>query len=463
MFKMMRLVNLLMLLFIGSILCQYNSLSEGVKLPLGKQPEAVFYDKQMNCYNIFCNGRDTLFNYIIDPGDEAPSWWRLKINPTDPNLMFELTKIHTFEFSTIGWPFRPAIDEQNRVIYISQGSSVSAYNYDNGELITQNVVSISAAGLSIAYGKLFISERVWADGSGRVLVYDLTQKIITDTIPAYAYVQQTIPYGNNMLAILNEGNFGSNDSKIYFVKINETDFEQQAIVDVGGSANHILIHGDSLFVTNNASVRINVIDLNTYSIVDSILFSMDSWSGPRESFYSTDENLLYTSTYSGTLYISDPSTMKIVDSLPELGKADGIAVNQIISGTNCVVITNPLNQFAYWTDSTITIYIKAVNGVNDKSVSSTKSYIYPNPVNLSSQINIASQLNFKDNYEIRIVDESGNTCATIYNINLLLSLDSILPSILTIDLKPYNLAQGTYFIIIQNEKESQVVKFCVIN
>ncbi|MGA2296769.1 MAG: hypothetical protein ABSG15_04385, partial [FCB group bacterium] len=174
----------------------------------------VYYDNNKLLLHVFCGGYDANFNGTKDSGDENPSWW------TIPIYSDTATMVHEFEFGTIGFPFRPAIlwgnGQSENKIYISHLGRIRCFSMDSFKLIDDTVANDSAWALSCDNDYLYISMRT--NDSGFVIRFDYKNKKPVDTIPAFKNVGQTLPYVTSTnihgLAILDEGTFGQNDSKL---------------------------------------------------------------------------------------------------------------------------------------------------------------------------------------------------------------------------------------------------------
>lgn len=353
------------------------------RFDVGSQPVAVIIDSNYNlpqCY-IICYGIDKNYNDIFEEGDEYPSLWRLNIGMTTSlqsktDFIFETEKIRDFPFGSIGIPFRPAID--NDTLYICQLGKISSYlltGEDLGEIFyRKNAVAVSKKD-----NKLFVSVRESLD-TNYVLVYDLIKKEITDSIPAYQMVQQTLPFGDDMLAILCEGNWGSNDSKVIFAKV-VGKHEILYTVVVGNGGNHITSHNNLFAITTGDNMLLVYnIQPEGFELLNAINMPTSGFDGVRESIFYND-SLIFTSSWDSHIYINNLNNISLPIFLDAKGKAEGMAFAKLLDTYSFIIITNQFVSGTYLPDNKIAIYSNfPITSVSENYISQ-KTKLYPQPIN----------------------------------------------------------------------------------
>ncbi len=292
------------------------------EIEVGSQPAEIYYDKSSGIYHIFCLGKDVNYNGVKDAEDENPSWWIVY----KTNLDLAIKRIE-FDFGNMGFPFRPFIDFDNDRLYISQNNSLKIYDLNTSELITQIDLSYNANSISVDGNILYLSITKSFDSPGAVESYDLnTFEKISSTTCGF-YVSQNLIFSkdnNKYLAVISQGN-GSNNSILDIFKINNGNFAKIKSFDsLGNFANHIFLNDDELFVTMNGSHKIYVIDLDAFTIKNTINTTTDGYNGPREVAILNDQ-YLFTTTYNKEVIVFNKNTGMKLDSYSVNGKTEGLA------------------------------------------------------------------------------------------------------------------------------------------
>lgn len=390
-------------------------------IEVGKQPLEIIYDEVTGGYHIFCDRYDSNFNGIYEPelGETKSTWWLVPSVFSDTAKMLkEFEWDFTYGFS-IGYPLRPAVE--NGIIYFHTNSGVLPYRLSNAELIEDEIVPIGCNAVSIFENKMYLSVRHFPEGgwvadTNYVIVYDMQNKAITDTLPAIANVQQTLCFAKNTfnydyyLLVLNEGFMGGNDSKLQVYKIYENSYELVKVIDLGDTGNHIYYdRDDEIFVTMNGSHSIQVISTLDFTIKETLTVPTSGYDGPREvgavldmvcsskkdddkPLYDQPPYLLFVSTYSGIVYVYNG--MGIIDSVNTNGKSEGIYVDPHGSG---FCVANLFQSGTYSPDSRVSFYSLDLN-VEDRKLDNSLFNVYPNPA--SNFINISSEESLIESIEL---------------------------------------------------------------
>jgi hypothetical protein len=439
----------IMLIFVAYIsLNAQNEMKE--KILVGKQPLAIYLDENTQLLNILCGGKDANFNSKLDSalGDEPPSLWVFPRNGFKilslMNFDYTATKVHDFEFNYIGFPFRPAIIDDK--FFIGHLGRVRCFKLSTGELLQDTVVNFPVSAISAKDNKLFLSVRP-NNGNGYINVYDYINKKSIDTIPAFINVQQTLPFtfsSKQYLAIINEGSYQKNNAKLQIIDISGEKHKLISTIDIGDGANHISLGDNKLAITLNGSNKVKIISMNTFNIINE--FDVNS---PRESQFDLRErNILYITTYEGSLYTANLSTNECKPTHLIGSYSEGM----FNMGSDFLLVTNTFVNGSYDLDSIVSVF-RRLTSVNEFENNGLVN-IYPNPATdyINFELNSASDIN-----KIAIISSFGslireiplgNNTGESYKINL--------------SIEKFGLSSGFYFMRIGIGKEIKVIPFGVI-
>lgn len=290
---------------------------------VGSQPAEIFYDEETHLFNIFCLGVDLNYNNIKDAGDENPSWWVI-----DKNNITKATKVMDFDFGTIGFPFRPFIDYNNRYILLSQNEKIKKYNLDDYSLMSDNIADFKASAIYKNNDILFLSISTGYTTPGYLIAYDTKTRTVLDSIEAGINVQQILNYqknGKSQMVILSEG-MGNNDALLQFVEFINGKFNLIKKIDsIGNFANKMTISKNLLAVTLNGSNKILLINLDNFSKISDFDTQTTGYDGPREAVFDGFGNI-YVTTYSGDIRKFDYTNGELIEILSVDSKAEGVSI-----------------------------------------------------------------------------------------------------------------------------------------
>jgi DNA-binding beta-propeller fold protein YncE len=380
------------------------------QVTVGKQPVLVFNPSDMQqIFYVFCAGMDAQWDGVPEEGDEPPSLWSIEPSYDGENVTYNTKKITEFDFWTFFAPFRPCI--HNDCLYFVQSGQVVCFNYISKEFVDIGLIPTTASAISVSGKFIYLSERYLPDIGNGVVVYNTSTKEFTDTIAAHDFVQQTLPYGDNRLAVLSEGVFGANQAKLQLFEFDGNDYIELKTFDVGDCGNHLFLSDFyyTLYVTSNGSRELYAVNLYDNSIEKVTSFKMDSWSGPRESVRHAGDNYIITSAYNGYVYIIDAQSGAIVDSLDAMGKAESIDYsiedNMFKESIEYFVIATPYLP-NYDINSTVTVYVSANSTeVDEETNHGNEIVVYPNPI--SDYFNVVSESESTIIEKISIISLSG--------------------------------------------------------
>lgn len=406
---------------------------------VGKQPVGFILDEKNKTLNIFCAGYDENFNGIKEAGDEAPSWWQASIldpSNSEDKVIEDPYLAREFEFGSFQFPFRPGYIYPK--IYYSSLDNIEIYNIGNLEKIDKLMINITASALSANQDLLLISHRISFTEPGFVYIYDLNNNKFIDTLKAGVNVQQALFYENDKIVVLNEGDYGGSNSSIQVFKLDGTKYNLDKTITTGDATNHITINDNILIATNNNSHDLTIIDLSIYEIKGKIKFPTEGFNGPRESVYSSKLDQIITSCYDGNIYVHNLKGDFIEVIEPE-GKPEGLLL--VESPIPLLFVANEYVKDTYDPNSTIEVF--------STKTSYVKEFVPPKPkINfdyLSEIIEIELFSNVMNNISVSLYNSIGKL---IFNKEINISSNTI-----QIDLKEKKLANGYYFLLIQNDQQ----------
>ncbi len=424
--KLFSVIFSLMLLPVFLLSSSYHLYKE---YEVGKYPIAIIYDEQSG-YHIYCDRYDSNFNGIYEPelGETKSSWWLV----SEPRGEYpaQLIKEFDWEFTTgfsTGNALRPAI--KDGIIYFNTTTGVYPYRLSNAELIEDEIVPIGCNAVSIFENKMYLSVRhipvgEYVADTNYVIVYDMLNKNVTDTLPAIANVQQVLCFAKNTfnydyyLLVLNEGFMGGNDSKLQVYKINENSYDLIKVIDLGDTGNNMIYDGvGKIYVAMNMSHQIQVISVDSFAISNSITVPTSGYDGPRQISKFEEEYvplkqknnelnvqkadipfMFCVSTYGGNVYIYNDENL--IDYVETTGKLEGVVTNHF-SG---IGVTNAFQKGTYTPDNRVSFYTSWTS-VDDKVIDNSLFSVYPNPA--SNFINISSDESLIESIEL--ISLQGNT------------------------------------------------------
>ncbi|MCX7735135.1 MAG: T9SS type A sorting domain-containing protein [Candidatus Kapabacteria bacterium] len=403
---------------------------------VGKQPVGFIYDDMNKTINIFCAGYDANFDGAKGDEDKSPSWWQASlIEPNNPEskIIEEPYLVKEFEFGSFQFPFRPGYSYP--MIYYSSNNIIETYNIGNAEKVANDLPGISSSAITANKNYLLISHRPSFTEPGYVHIFDLTKNLFIDTLNAGVNVQQTFFYKNEKIIVLNEGDFGAANSSVQIFKKNGEKYELEKNIITGDGSNHITIVNDILIVTNNASHDLTIIDLTKNEILKKIKLPTEGFSGPRETIYSPKLNQIITSTYNGKVYVHNFEG-DLLETIETEGNPEGLLL--IESPVPLLFVANEFIKESYEPNSSFQIFSNKV--LSKDEISNNKPEFILNSFTNTIEIN---NTDFQNNYlSIMIFNSLGK---------LIHKEQKILSEIkISIDLSSLNLANGSYFLIIQD-------------
>jgi hypothetical protein len=419
----------------------FNELWQSVEV--GNQPVYTWWDKDAKVLHVFCLGNDDNFDGIQDIDEQSPSWWTVKNQ--GGNHISE--KIMEFEFGSLKFPFRPAVDEENKIIYIPHPDKISSYDLSDYSVFNESVAVVDATSLSLAAGHLLITRITDPEsGDGELLVLNLQSGQVLQSVYAGINPIQSIYYpseGGIGLAIISVGPWGSDESKLYYGNIvHMGDFSLDSL-NVGNTVNHVSFNENKLYVTVNGSHKIVVLDLATN---ESTFYNTGTtgFDGPREAVYM--DGMIGVTTYVGDLRGIDPHSGNVHAIFPNDYKLESILS---IENDNTGILTAPNND-DYSPNNLVLIsedglpLTSSVFEQNDIS-----GVIYPNPGN--GNFTLETEGFAPGQLELSIYDLQGNRVFS-QNVN------SAGPALINAS----GLRAGIYALVIHNGNKSISTKLNIV-
>lgn len=422
---------------------------EDVSFPLvGIRPIGSYFDDVQELYHVFCLGDDS----------QSPSWWTIDKYGVSTNK-------YTFPLGSLKEPFKPAIDGENRTIYIPHYNYIASYNLDDFTIDDPEIVPIDAIALDLAGSHLLAA--VHFDGGDSVLVINLQSNSVIQRVYAGMHVRDIMYYphfveGNPKpiisLAILTNKNESSSESQLLFGPIKHMEhFTLDNTVDVGLNANH-LVHSpiiQSIFVTSKDDYSLHQLLLSDNSVNTTRL-------GTIGGGYPGKPNALFDVILVPTHY-SDVRTFLIDEFIGQAYLDNIITLKHKIEQIDVAIgngdPTSILFITPYESDGTYSSEVIFVN-LNPSSVetnprSVNNDLIYPNPTSGSLAIVLKDDRYNMSNIRVDIFNQFGQ---------FVFSLENIIPSnnMIHLVLPIENLASGAYYITVSDGKISKTQSLTIV-
>lgn len=287
------------------------------KITVGLQPVSVVPvgDK----VHVFHNQVDANFNGQQDEGDSRASWWVL-------NTQGEKISSVELEWGMLGYPFRPYVDADNKVVYMSHLGRVRSFSLENQALLRDTVALYNAAGVAAHGDHVFVSMRPSFTDPGQFVVYNTTTN--EETVRTVGVnPQQIVPFRTSDAAegvlVLSEGGFGTTPpsllDKHYF-----DGTTAPAALEIGGTGNYVFVQGDSAYVAMNTSYEVKIVNIKNWTVAGSIAVPTEPGNGPRE--LAVDGDRLFVSTFDNDVRLYSIASGELISTFDPTGRPEGIAL-----------------------------------------------------------------------------------------------------------------------------------------
>lgn len=399
--------------------------------------------------------------YVLCAGDESenPSIWSKDINGN-----FQKLADIDSDFAPHPLGFHPAY--HNNLAFYPSDTSVQVYDLNTGMKVKQYDFNGSVFGCDYRDGKLFVSIRDYPEGgwvadSNFVAVFDVENETVEKTMRVgdnVGCVEVFRGYqGKDWLAILCEGTFGANDSKMFFVDLSEEKYNIVDTLELEGDTGFDIIDGSEImnriYAVMNGSHEIVKITSEYRNIESRFPLPTEGYNGPRKGdiygggFASPE---LTISTYSQNVYLLNATTGSIIDSLETPGWSEGIAVSN-----DFAIYTSMIYKpdYSYEPDNLIITYQSSLS-VDEKNAE-FGAKLYPNPAIGETKIEAEFSAGVA-HVEIEIVNSIGEIVYRNIKSNFAGDIfeTSISPSAL-------GLNAGAYIVRLRKGSETKRVKLIV--
>jgi hypothetical protein len=310
----------------------------------GLQPLAfVSSDAELH---VFCNRIDLNFNGAQDEGDSPASWWVIDqaSQTASQRLAFDWD-------DGFGFPFRPAADPANDLLFLPLSEEVRTYKLSTGEVVftaPEMPYGASAAYYDATTGEVLISQRQM--GANDVLRTFNLETGNTETFEVGDNIQQALVWtdadSQRHILVLCEGIFGEDNSVLTVLTPGADPIRRD--ITLGATGNHLLLQNDFLYVTMNAGHQIHEIDLKQLSIVRSFDVGTTEFNGPRDAVIVDGD--IYVTTYAEDvrrISLQD-GTLKAI--LTTGAKPEGIAYRD-----GRLWVTNAFESASFASDRTVAV------------------------------------------------------------------------------------------------------------
>jgi len=423
---------------------------ERVSFPLvGIRPTGSYYDYEQELYHVFCLGDDS----------QSPSWWTIDKEGVSTNK-------YTFPLGSLKEPFKPAIDGENRTIYIPHNNYIASYNLDNFVIDDPEIVQIDAVALDLAGSHLLAA--VQFDGADSVIVINLQtgspmQRVYAGMnvrdLKYYPQFEEGNPKPTISMAILTDKDESSSESQLMFgaIKQNMEFFTLDNTVDVGLNANHLTFASmmQSLFVTSKDDYSLHQIFLTDNSIKTTKIGTQGAgYPGrPYPIFdivllptYNSDFRTFQIDEFNGQVYLEDITILKHKIEQVEFAMGDD-------EPTSIVFVTPYESDGSY---SSEVIFVNAgPSSVETNPRNVNNDLIYPNPTNGSLAIVLNDDRYNMSNIRVDIFNQFGQ---------FVFSAENIIPSnnMINLSLPIENLASGAYYITVSDGRISKTQPLTIV-
>jgi hypothetical protein len=430
----------------------YSQLDEIAVREVGSQPVYVLTTNDGFLFHVICLGIDVDFDgaYDEEDGDEYPSYWilgfQITSSPGDEVGISDPQKVTDLPFRSYAFPFRTMVEEDGDDTYLlyEWNGTIDRLKLVDGiggqHQLTEDVLSYNASGISGDDHHYFLSVREGENSYLKVHSINKDEEVLS--VDAGPMVQMSEPYagGGTNIAVLNEGDFGEENSTIQLINFDHQGSEHSSkFIPIGGAGNYFMIdQGGQLFAVANGTHEIVQIDLVSQKIVKKVSTGTEGYNGPREiceylwSGHSMPPGqTMAISTYDGKLLFWNPLNDEIDDymTIEIPGKLEGMTCSEY----GILAVCNISN--ADYSPSNKVYFYGQIVGVEDEIASEIK--IWPNPVRDEFSIDFGGLDRMPEN--IRIIDVLGRRVAMLKYTN----------SISTYSVSEIGLQSGYYFVVFE--------------
>ena len=134
---------------------------------------------------------------------------------------------------------------------------------------------------------------------------------------------------SNGIIILNEGLWGQNNASLSSINLDSISIQNNLFKNINGIklgdvGNDMIIYGNKIYIIVNSSSKIEIIDKNTFKIIESIpLFNNQIARQPRQ--FCTHKNHVFFTTFDGFVGVIDTNSLSVEKYIKVGRNPEGIA------------------------------------------------------------------------------------------------------------------------------------------
>lgn len=398
--------------------------------------------------HVFCNQVDINFDGVLDEadGDRPSSWWILDAKTND------IVSSKNFEWNAgYGFNSKPFLDSENGRLYVTlSGGSIRAFDPTTQGTISATDITtdlnLRASSYSNSNEKKVFTVSPSFSSPGYALV---AHQVGIAPFASGTFVNQN---NETVIWVVSQGSFGGSNSSVHFIAADGT---VSSLDELGDTANDVLQTDDSLIITMNGSDEVVVVNLQGQSVAERITVGAGTGygNGPRASLVKND-TLIVSAWGTNDIRRFSLSTGEILDSIPQTGKPNGIALYE-----NNLLVALQYAADSFASDSTVAIWdLQTVSSIeSDKGTpANARIFVSPNPSServrfLLENINATSPTTSMKVYSFKGALIAENLPAHFHGTTLTaeLSTDAL------------SLSSGHYFVVLSIDDEEFTVPFQV--
>ena len=463
-------IFIIIIIFAGIKAQSFDDYSYFFDIKTGAQPAYIYMNADDSEYPehpyIICAGYDANFNNEFDEGDIPPSLWRsqqLGI-PTafmERNIALESELITEFEFGAISYPVYPAVDKENKILYMPHLGKVVAYDSEDGGIINEEVIPDPANSLELGDGRLFCTVPDPA-GDDYLLIYNTETELVEDTIFTNKNIIKSKYYeidGQSNLAVICQGPYNKDSSSVHFIEKIDGKYQiAKSIETIGNAATDIETYikytEAYIALALNGSHEVKIFDAENYELINTIDTETTGYNGPNQitfsHYYGVSGPAMLVTFMNGEIKAYDDPAAEpaLLNVLESTGKPTDI---KLINNDFFIYATNTFVKDSYQPDTTLTVFSGPLSVDYAKQADLN---IYPNPVADHATVTLPNANGAFNDYQITIATAEGRE---ISHFSVPAGSENF-----TFSAAENNLTAGAYFIRINDGNIIYTIPFSVI-
>lgn len=418
--------------------------AENSTIEVGQQPLGIF--PVGNVVHVFHGQIDLNFDGVQDEGDSPASWWVL--NPSTRQVLSK----KDLEWGGIGFPFRPYLDTETKLLYFSHLGRIRSFSLETQEMVQDTVASYAATAVAAHGDIVYASVRISYTDPGFLVRYNTKTKEeeqATVGVNPQQIVWFTTADSQEGVLVLCEGGFGAGSAPSTLYKQFADGTLVETPLELGGTGNHVLVHDNYAFVTMNGSSEVKVVDIANWEVVRTIDVPTEPGNGPRETAVLGGD--IVVSTYEGDVRRYSATTGALRTAFKTTGKPEGLAIVG-----NTVWIANAYESGSFSASNIIDVWDISVTSVAEVPYTNAHVAVAPSVLSDEAEVRVPAAL-FSGEVQGTVVSPTGAELAHIPFSSL--GADGYRAQLVASRL---GLASGRYFLRIVGNGNATVVPFVVI-